>query len=188
MSILAWTLWTFWEPHYWQRCSSSKRFCEHCPNIGQFWRMNRVSPRCISVVFSSWLTRVDSKRNWKRTTWNSCDFLLSSIIKSLVIGNPANLEMAPVFFPCKKSVIFVHFVVGPCFFTGENSPQKKRKETYETWSKTCGTLWQVVLEALSCDPIWVLDHVSEVHQDLLIASCHSEKSAFFFDENEMHSK
>jgi len=37
------------------------------------------------------------------------------------------------------------------------------------YRETMPGLWKVVLEALSCDPIWVLDHVSEVHQDLLIA-------------------
>lgn len=41
---------------------AASRFSEHCPYIGQFWWMNRVSPKWISVVFASWLSRVDSKK------------------------------------------------------------------------------------------------------------------------------
>lgn len=47
--------------------------------------------------------------------------------------------------------------------------------------ETMPGLWKVVLEALCRDPIWVLDHVVEVHPDLLIALVNHSSLRIFKD-------
>ncbi|CAL1173162.1 unnamed protein product [Cladocopium goreaui] len=47
--------------------------------------------------------------------------------------------------------------------------------------ETMPGLWKVVLEALCRDPIWVLDHVAEVHPDLLIALVNHSSLRIFKD-------
>eukprot|EP00438_Fugacium_kawagutii_P015149 Skav220618 [mRNA] locus=scaffold507:369742:370758:+ [translate_table: standard] len=49
------------------------------------------------------------------------------------------------------------------------------------YRETMPGLWKVVLEALSRDPIWVLDHVSELHPEFLIALVNHSSLRIFKD-------